>query len=251
MKPTIVLVPGAWQLPSFFTPLSQAFTALGFPVVCRLPSSYPTASASAATPPILNPDTLFLREHVLQPLLDEGKEVVLLMHSYGGIYGPAALEGLARGARERNGLKGGVIACLYTAAFVARAGQSAMSAMGFSAGNLPPWIQHDDHAKVMLFHDLPDAEADSLAAALPQQPYECFAQPVQWDPYDDEAFRSRFGYIYTEADRILPMRVQQGFAKAGGIQHTIVLKGASHSPHIEMPHRLAETAVSMLETLAA
>jgi hypothetical protein len=108
-----------------------------------------------------------------------------------------------------------------------------------------------EYAKFMMFHDLPEDEADRLAAALPKQPYACFSEPVHWDPYDDEAFRDRIGYIHTEADRIIPLNIQKTFVQTAGIKHTLMLKGCSHSPHIEIPKKLAETAVGMLDTLSS
>ncbi|KAF1956309.1 hypothetical protein CC80DRAFT_492567 [Byssothecium circinans] len=257
MKPTVVICPGAWQLESFFQRLKEAFKGLGYPTVCELANGYP--DHDPANPPKINPDAAYLREHVLKPRLEDGEDVVLFMHSYGGIYGPAALQGLSKPERDRNGLKGGVIAAVYTAAFVAKKGTSAMSAMGFSPDRIPDWIDHDEatgyvsfkkeHAKFMVFHDLPEDEAEKLASALPKQPYACFSEPVHWDPYDDESFRGRLGYIYTEADRILPLLIQERFTLTAGIQHTHMLKGCSHSPHLEMPEKLAETVVGMLDTL--
>ncbi|KAF2637934.1 alpha/beta-hydrolase [Massarina eburnea CBS 473.64] len=257
MKPTVVICPGAWQLEAFYDPLKRAFEALDYPTVCKLSNGYPDHDPDET--PEINLDTTFLREHVLKPLVEEGKEIVLFMHSYGGVYGPAALEGFGELERKRAGLQGGVIAAIYTAAFIARKGTSTMSVMGFSDDNLPSWIDldeatglvsfHKDHAKVMVFHDLPPEEAERLASSLPKQPASCFSEPVHWDPYEAESFQGRLGYIYTEADRILPLDFQKRFVQTAGIKHTAMLEGCSHSPHIEMPKKLAETVIGMLDTL--
>jgi hypothetical protein len=141
MKPTVVICPGAWQVVDFFHPLKAAFEELGYPTVCDISDGYP--GYDHMKPPKINPDATFLRDQVLKPLVEKGTDVVLFMHSYGGIYGPAALEGLGKPDRQRAGLEGGVIAAVFTAAFIARKGSSAMSAMGFSADKIPAWVDHD------------------------------------------------------------------------------------------------------------
>lgn len=65
------------------------------------------------------------------------------MHSYGGAYAPGALESFSKKERVAKGLPGGIIACVFTAAFVALRGTSAMQAMGFSEHNLLEWVAVD------------------------------------------------------------------------------------------------------------
>ncbi|KAF2492667.1 alpha/beta-hydrolase [Lophium mytilinum] len=253
-KPTVAICPGGWPSVEFFDPVMQAFKAKGFPTVWDISPGYPEHDPAVMPP--MNLDAKYLREKVLIPLVEEGKDVVLFMHSYGGIYGPSAVEGLSKKQRAENGLKGGVIALLWVASFVARKGTSAMSAMGMDPNNLPDWIDYDkstgwvvipkQQAKSMLFHDLPDEEAERLANALPRQPYSCFALPVHYDPYDDPNFQGTFGYIFTEADRVLPYELQQKFVEIGGIKKTMILKGSSHSPHLEQPVQLVDRLVELL-----
>lgn len=82
-------------------------------------------------------DVVFIREKMLLPLLEDGKDVVLVMHSYGGLPGGAAAKGLSKSERESQGLAGGVIGLVFLAAFLAREGDSLVSALG---GRLDPWI---------------------------------------------------------------------------------------------------------------
>jgi hypothetical protein len=141
MNPTVVICPGAWPLVWFFQPLMEAFEAKGYPAVCKVPDHYPTTNPGQFLQ--TNPDATFLREDVLLPLIAEGKDIVLFMHSYGSIYGPQALKGLSRAERKSQGTKGGVTALIFAAAFVAPVGASAVSAMRFDPENLPDWMHHD------------------------------------------------------------------------------------------------------------
>lgn len=141
MEFTIVICCGAWPLVQFFEPLIKAFEAKGRVAICKVPPSYP--AYRPGNPPKINPDTDYLRGHVLQPLLEDGKDIVIFMHSYGGAYGPGSLESISKREREAKGLKGGVIAGIFNAAFVAPKGTTPLEAMGLDPENLPEWIDHD------------------------------------------------------------------------------------------------------------
>ena len=52
----------------------------------------------------------------------EGKEVVLAMHSYGGLPGGGAVSGLEKRSCEAMGKKGGVVAMIWMASFVVSKG---------------------------------------------------------------------------------------------------------------------------------
>ncbi|KAI1816482.1 hypothetical protein GGS20DRAFT_583453 [Poronia punctata] len=84
MKPTIVICPGSWGTVFSFQPLIEAFEARDYPVICKVIETYPTNW----NPPDINPDTVHLGSEVLNPLHEEGKDIILFMHSYGGVYGP-------------------------------------------------------------------------------------------------------------------------------------------------------------------
>ncbi|ESZ91290.1 hypothetical protein SBOR_8324 [Sclerotinia borealis F-4128] len=254
MNPTVVIAPGAWPLVEFFQPLMQAFESRHYPAICKIPSSY-TKETETAQP--MNPDCKYLREEVLTPLVDEGKDVVLLMHSYGGVYGGSAVEGLSKTERTASGKAGGIIALVFCAAFTAPKGMTAMQVMGIDPENLPDWIHHDKEtglvnltkAREMLFHDLPDDEANRLANALPKQPYASFAAPMLYDPYNDPSYKGKLGYIFTEADRIVPIVAQEMYAKQAGATETAVLKDSSHSPHLERPGELADATIEVVEKI--
>lgn len=71
-------------------------------------------------------------------LADQGKDVVVLMHSYGGVPGSAALEGLGKTARVEKGEKGGVARLVYVCSFALREGERMPD-----AGNMEKLRQYD------------------------------------------------------------------------------------------------------------
>lgn len=138
MKPTIVVVPGAWQNTECYESLRGAFSSLGYDSICRSPPSttLPHGDTDLAA------DVAFMRDSVLQPLLAEGKNVVLLMHSFGGVYGGASVRGLSRTERAAQGLKGGVVALVYMAAACVPSGMTTLERMGVGE-DLLPWVSLD------------------------------------------------------------------------------------------------------------
>lgn len=139
VKPTILLVPGAWlQLSTYDTFLNLLQKA-----------GYPTASTSY---PSLNPvdpsnadcatDCAFVRGESLLPLIEtDGKDVVLVMHSYGAIPGSVASRGLEKVQRTKEGREGGVVGLISISGFVLPEGLSVADGQG---GHLPAWVKEND-----------------------------------------------------------------------------------------------------------
>lgn len=132
-KPTVVIVPGSWQLPlvwdEFRSVLEQAGHAAHH---VALPSVGGTELPLTGLPE----DVAAVRT-VLDPLVAEGKEIVLLCHSSGGIVGSNAVEGYDVAARKAANQTGGVVRVVYVAAFMLPKGQSLIGMLG---GEPLPWM---------------------------------------------------------------------------------------------------------------
>lgn len=113
-KPTIVFVPGLWEGPTVFSALA---TTLESP-----PHNYPTLSVTLPNTGKASPGNETLQGDVrgirrqIGPLVESGKEIVLVMHSAGGFLGSNAIEGLALEGRKREGKQGGVRELVFLAA---------------------------------------------------------------------------------------------------------------------------------------
>ena len=133
-QPVIAIVPGAWHTPAHFTPFCQCLKQQGYESVVRqLPSvgsEHPEQQDVAA-------DVAFIREQVLEPLLQAGQDIVLLSHSYGGIPGGASATGLSKQERQAAGKPGGVAGLIFLSAALAKEGQTMAEADGRAA---PDWV---------------------------------------------------------------------------------------------------------------
>lgn len=120
--PTIVFVPGAWHTCDYYKPVISILEAKGFPTATvNLPSVGGTSSMA---------DDATAFQKVTSKLADDGHQIILVMHSYGGIPGTESAKGLAWEIRQAEGQPGGIIALVYVSAYLIKEGMSVMSVAG-------------------------------------------------------------------------------------------------------------------------
>lgn len=118
-KPTILFVPGAWHTSAGFAPSCTHLTTLGFPTATI---DHPTIGSTDPSKTI-HDDIAHLRKTLIS-LIDTGKEVVILCHSWGGIVTSEAVVGLGVAARKEAGQQGGVKLVIYLSSFSVEKGTS-------------------------------------------------------------------------------------------------------------------------------
>lgn len=130
-SPSVVIVPGAWQVDPSWDGFMQKLESSGY-------------DTSKVTLPSVGISLTGLEEDVaaatgvIDPLLDAGKDVVLLSHSLGGLIAGNAVQGRDVASREKAGKKGGIVQLIYLAAFMTPAGASLKDLMG---GSYFPWME--------------------------------------------------------------------------------------------------------------
>lgn len=65
----------------------------------------------------------------VEKLADEGKDVILIPHSYGGVPTTQSTKGLSKSERQKEGKKGGVVRIAYMTALVPAVGATGMSVL--------------------------------------------------------------------------------------------------------------------------
>jgi pimeloyl-ACP methyl ester carboxylesterase len=125
-KPTIVFVPGIWEGPTVFTPLSTTLQTLGYPTET---ATLPSTGTSSPGNPSMRDDEQAIRYIVKRLVIDEEKTVILVCHSAGGFLGSGAIEGLSAKNLKRKGGKGGVGKIVFLAA--------GLAAEGYVHGKMP------------------------------------------------------------------------------------------------------------------
>jgi pimeloyl-ACP methyl ester carboxylesterase len=125
-KPTVVIVPGAFCKGVVFTKLIEPLTAHGYEVIAL---DNPTIGRRDPDPPATLSDDAANFRNVITKLADDGKDVVVIAHSYGGMVATEGAKDLGKDDRKAAGKEGGIVRLLYLAAVVAPVGGSASSVM--------------------------------------------------------------------------------------------------------------------------
>lgn len=138
-KPTVLFIPGAWFKVAAYNIFLSSLRNIGYPVTA---SEYPSLNPAPNDHDIgCARDTSYLRDKFLLPLVDEqSKDVVLVMHSYGGMPGAGAAQGLSKKLRKRSGKDGGVVGLIMISALVV---PPAISCAGSMGGDTSPWVIKD------------------------------------------------------------------------------------------------------------
>ena len=126
-KPTSLPIPGPWLDSSTYDNLLALLQERSFLTVY---GSYPSLNASDPINTDAISDTNYSLSNSILPLAEiEGKSVVVLMHSYGGILGSGAAKGLGKGQWKEQGKDGGV-GLIYISRFVLPDGASVADGQG-------------------------------------------------------------------------------------------------------------------------
>lgn len=134
-SPKFVLVPGAFHLQSAMDILESQLTEAGYTTHSF---GLPTVDNAKLT---ITDDAIALEGEVLHPLIEQqGKDVVLYLHSYAGFPGSAAIKDYSKAERLAAGKQGGIIGLIYQSAFIPLPGDSLLKMLG---GKHAPWQKPD------------------------------------------------------------------------------------------------------------
>jgi hypothetical protein len=134
-KSTFVLVPGGSCLPTVYDDVAKGLQASGYPTLqLALPSM-------ATTTYDFTEDVAEIRSTVTK-LVEEEKDVIVVLHSYAGIPGGEALEGLGKLEREKKGLKGGVARLVFIVSWAMAEGTTGAGERG-DCSQFPPYMVID------------------------------------------------------------------------------------------------------------
>ncbi|SPQ27124.1 b2bc2dc6-a840-44dc-b43c-31d39453e0cb [Thermothielavioides terrestris] len=179
-------------------------------------------------------------------------DVVVVMHSFSGMTGGTALEGLDKQACAAKGLRGGVVRLIYIVAFLVPEGFQ-HSPYG-TRDNMIPEMRTDleagiitvrpEDAKAMFYQDMDDATVAELAKDLRPQSFGAYWSTTTYAAWRDIPTT----YILCTGDKPTTVAAAQHLvdsAKASG-RHRIdnVIKvDAGHSPFISRPDWTAATLI--------
>ena len=132
-KPAFVLVPGFFSPKESYAKVVDLLSSKGYE---SLPTDLPTAAGGGDHAPSMSDDANSIHDAAAS-LADQGKDVVLVAHSYSGIPVTESVRGLLEVDRAREGKRGGIVALVYIAAFMIGEGESAATS---GKGGTSEWI---------------------------------------------------------------------------------------------------------------
>ncbi|KAI1496241.1 Alpha/beta hydrolase fold-1 [Biscogniauxia marginata] len=252
-KPTLLFVHGAWHIPSTYSKFTNALKALGYEVhTPRLPSMNGSRPPNAD----LYTDTDFIRSYA-ESLIDAGRAVIAIMHSYGGHVGTGAFHGLGLKSRSEKGLPGGISQLIYLAAFAQPEGLTVVDLVKqFDREHLIP-LAHDSAEDgtcvqrqpklAMIGEGADDAEVEEYLATLVRWNERTMYQPVKQCAWKEIPVV----YIHCTKDMTVPYDSQQSMVKVmeeqGANVKTVVLE-TGHCPNLTM---LEDTISAIKNNIAA
>jgi alpha-beta hydrolase superfamily lysophospholipase len=143
-KPSVLFVPGSYCLLSLYQPLFDAVTEAGYEIIgVHPPTVGPSSRQGRDGPaPSMYDDAEVIAKKV-EELADQGKDVILMGHSYGGVPMSQCTKGLGREERTAQGKPGGISRLAYMAALVPPLGASAGSLLSRFPDNKRPPVSID------------------------------------------------------------------------------------------------------------
>ncbi|KAL8791948.1 MAG: hypothetical protein Q9195_005437 [Heterodermia aff. obscurata] len=249
-KPTILIVPGAWHPPSAYSELATHLESAGFPTLTlQLPSlNSPTATAATC-----GADTDSVREKLIALIEPDGKDVLVIAHSYGGIPAGGASRGLSKTTRSQAGARGGVIGLLYMCAHVVPGGTTVMGYLGIE---YPPWVQINQPSEGLctastpvetFYQDLDPAVAKRLAECLEPQALMVFTSPTPAPAWAEPEYQGKLAYIRTTLDQTSPVVLQDIFWQRSGVEWIVRNFESGHSPFANKISEVVGFTVELVE----
>ncbi|CEJ62157.1 hypothetical protein PMG11_10665 [Penicillium brasilianum] len=236
-SPIYVFVPGAWHTPDTFDGIRALLSKRGYDSEAI---ALPSVGAAEPTKSGLHADIAHTNV-VLRALAEQGRQIVVVTHSYGGMVGSGAVEGLGYAQRSNAGQAGGVIMVVWLAAFVTPKGKSVIDMLG---GNWLPWMLLNDpddgycrssQQETVFYHDMtPEAQATAISKLKPHAK-PSFLEPATFEPWHEMPST----YLFCDKDAALPLVVQEGFAQTLGNPVTFHVD-ASHSGFLSKPEETAD-----------
>ncbi|KAB8360704.1 hypothetical protein FH972_024440 [Carpinus fangiana] len=254
-KPTIVLVHGSWHSPTAMAPVANNLKAKGYDSVCpSLPTMGDNQSHDFKDKTCYD-DAQLIRDTV-SSLVSDGKEVLVVAHSYGGqVTSEAIREEMGKSARSKQGRNGGVIGLFYICAFLLPEGVVGLSWFLLPQFSPPTFVVPHPlkgystvhNGAHYFYNDLEPAAQDYWVGELRLATLTGHAKPTTY------AAQRYFPttYMHTSLDKTCEPALQQYMIQknkeAGITGIREVTCEAGHSPFLSMPDKVVDEILVAIE----
>lgn len=241
-RPTIVLVHGAWHVPQHYETLLQKLRQAGFEVHCPL---LPTCDETKRLNATMFSDVELVQD-IVKSLIATSREVIMLLHSYGGAVGTEAAKGLSIPQQKARGHRGGIRRLIFMCGFMLQEGESVGDASLPRPDPEPVEVDEEtgttflSESPIQLFYA--DVQADlvqKMESLLVRQSGPAMTDPITYASWKDIPTT----YLKMKNDKVLFPDWQDRQIKAvrdARIEITVEEYESSHSPFISIPNKMVE-----------
>ncbi|XXG96608.1 RNA helicase [Hypoxylon texense] len=250
-KPTILFIPGSFTPPEFYDNVINAVAAKGYEIkALHYPSIGLKTGPREGEPPTMYDDATFIATEVAS-LADEGKDVMLVAHSYGGMPATESTKGMTRNERQKQGKPGGIVRFAYMTVLLPTIGCSAKDTLA----ELPDenrieykfdekgWMYFADIPATIsiVLSDLPDKkEGEALVRKLRNHSSASFNTKLTYAGYKN----APVSYLFCEEDRCLLPSVQRDgiemIERESGNKVDVTYVKAGHHPTVTAPREVID-----------
>lgn len=234
-RPTLIFIPGSWHRPTCYEPIIRLLEPTLRCVAVSLPST-------AYDPEATFKDDLEAAQDAISAETSNGRNVVVIAHSYGGIVGSSAIKGFAKPKDADNSRSGYVIGLILMASGYTLTGLSFMDPFFgrppalWRVNNETGYAELVASPKEIFYHDLLEEEAKYWASQLATQSLKALFEGHEYTYAGWKDVPS--WYIGTVEDRAIPVLAQRmlvGMAREMGasVEHRELQ--TSHSPFLSEP----------------
>ncbi|CAH0017911.1 unnamed protein product [Clonostachys rhizophaga] len=252
---SILIIPAASALPLTYRMVVAGVSAHGYDIrALHLPSIGLPKGPRPGKPPSMYDDAAYISDQVTE-LANEGHDILLIAHSYGGAPATEAVNGLSKAERKREGKRGGIVGLAYMGCLVPGMGEPASSGPWSPLMEIGEdgWFYYPDEkttAKIF-FSDLPLDQGLYWASKMVRHSAASFISPLIYTGYKDVPV----SYLITEGDKSIPPRKQRSqirmIEQASGRRVDVSTTTAGHVPSLTAPSEVINWILAVASKLDA
>ncbi|KAI2472426.1 alpha/beta-hydrolase [Annulohypoxylon bovei var. microspora] len=226
-KPTILLLHGAWHIPLHYRSLIDPLRSSGYTVLA--PQMVTTGCDDSIDDKTYIDATDQIREY-LRPLLEQGRKIAVVAHSFAGIIATGAAAGLTLEDRAAQGLQGGIISIVYIASLIEPEHGRPDKPIPFPPG----WTDYkkrpvpEEMARMFFYDDVEESRQKHALQMIVWQSESSYDTTERSIAASD--IRAPKTYVVCKKDKIVPPEKQYERAAAAGA--TVVELDCAHSPFL-------------------
>jgi len=249
---TFILVPGSFVTPAEYEKVEALLRKQSYSV--KLVALLSANDGTRMPPATTDDDTAHIRAAVLSTLDDDQSNAVLCVHSYSGVPGSSALQGLSKSDRLAAGKDTAVLGIVYIGSFLPAVGQSLRTILGedmpepyktgFPGGYLPAV---PPEMAALVFNDLEDqAEVARYHGMMTQHSSDSYGGKCTWAAWKDV----NSVQIIPGRDMILPVAIQEAMyenaVKNAGKVKRVFVEDAGHCVNVSRPQLIVDELLGLV-----